>query len=88
MPNIERGGIEKNLIILSNYFEKKNYSIEIVYGQISNIVSKKINKKVRKTKVKKFIDFTYLNPRIVNTINCFFYLFLFLDSRKEHKIIA
>ena len=88
MPNIERGGIEKNLIILSNYFEKKNYSIEIVYGQISNIVSKKINKKVKKTKVKKFIDFTYLNPRIVNTINCFFYLLFFYSFRKEEKILS
>ena len=55
MPNIERGGIEKNLIILSNYFEKKNYSIEIVYGQISNIVSKKINIKIKRLKLKNLL---------------------------------
>ena len=41
IPNIERGGIEKNLIILSNYFIKRNYIVEIIFGEISNEVKKK-----------------------------------------------
>ena len=41
IPNIERGGIEKNLVILSNYFVNKNYKIEIICSKISSEIKKK-----------------------------------------------
>ena len=44
IPNIEQGGIEKNLVILSNYFFKENYNVEVIYGKISPEIKNKINK--------------------------------------------
>ena len=41
MPNIERGGIEKNLILLSDHFINKNYNVKIIYSSISQEVKKK-----------------------------------------------
>ena len=46
IPNIERGGIEKNLVILSEYLSNQNYSIEIICGKISKEIKKKLTKKL------------------------------------------
>ena len=42
IPNIDDGGIEKNLILLSNYFIKKNYDVEIIFSRISSKISSQI----------------------------------------------
>ena len=73
-PNIEDGGIEKNLILLSDYFIKHNNSVQIVYSKISNKIKKKLNKKLILTKSTFSVNF-YLNHRINNSINCFFTFF-------------
>ena len=45
IPNIDDGGIEKNLITLSNFFIVKNYSVKIIYSRITkNIKNKLISK--------------------------------------------
>jgi hypothetical protein len=44
MPNIERGGIEKNLLLLSNYFINKNYRVKIIYSSISAEIKKNLIK--------------------------------------------
>ena len=40
-PNIEDGGIEKNIIILGNYLIKKKFQVEILYHKISPNIKKK-----------------------------------------------
>ena len=74
IPNIEQGGIEKNLVILSNYFFKENYNVEIIYGKISPEIKNKINKNITLIKSKKFIKTTFISNRLINTINSFLYL--------------
>ena len=44
MPSFEGGGVEKNIIIITNYFIKKNPSISIITA--SKNVRKKINRKI------------------------------------------
>ena len=83
MPNIERGGIEKNLILLSDHFINKNYNVKIIYSSISQEVKKKINKKIKLDKSKKNINFLFFYKRINNSINFFIKLLLF----KEKKLI-
>ena len=73
IPNIDDGGIEKNLILLSNYFIDKNYKIEIVYTRISKKIKKKLNSKLLLKKTIKYINFNFLNARINNSINCFLF---------------
>ena len=88
IPNIERGGIEKNLVILSNYFFKKNYNVEIICGKISPEVKNKINKKIILIKSKKFIKTTFLSNRLINTINCFLYLLISYKFKNKQLILS
>ena len=83
IPNIERGGIEKNLIILGNYFSKKNYKIEIICSKISKEVKSKINKKISIIKCKDYIKLPYIPDRILNSINTFIYFLIFYSSKKS-----
>jgi glycosyltransferase involved in cell wall biosynthesis len=88
IPNIERGGIEKNLLILTKYFLNKNYKVEILCSKISKDISLQINKNITIKKSKNFIkplNFFY-NKRIINSINCFLY-FLFKLKKKKNSII-
>ena len=84
MPNIERGGIEKNLIILCNYFQKKNFEIEIFYSKISEEIKKKLNKNIILNQAKNYINFKFLPNRINNSINTFISLFI---SKIKYKTI-
>ena len=88
IPNIERGGIEKNLIILSNYFSKKNYIVEIIYGKISDEVKKKLDKKIVLIKSKKITKISFIPSRILNMINCFLHLLINYKFNKNQIILS
>ena len=42
-PSIEKGGVEKNLFIISNFFSKKIKNIAIITSNPNEIHNKKIN---------------------------------------------
>jgi glycosyltransferase involved in cell wall biosynthesis len=88
IPNIERGGIEKNLIILSNYFIKKNYNVKIIFSKISSEVKKNLRKKITLIKCTKIINLRFISPRILNSINCFLYILLNYKFNKEQVILS
>lgn len=88
VPNIERGGIEKNLVILSNYFLKKNYNVEIIYSKISKAIKNKINKNINLAKSKKILNIPFFSERIVNSINCFFFLLMRYEFSKKSLILS
>lgn len=71
MPNIEKGGIEKNLILLSSYLIK-NSNITIVCGEITAEVKEKLDNKIKIIIAKNYVAYTIFTKRILNTINCFF----------------
>lgn len=83
-PNIEDGGIEKNIILLSDFFIKKNYVVEIIFSKISPKIRKKINHKVKLNKSNFNLNF-FFKSRINNSINCFFYFLL--KYKKTHNSI-
>ena len=87
MPNIQRGGIEKNLILLSNYFINKKYPVEIYFTEISKEVKSQINFKAKLIKSKKFVKIGS-NNRIINSINCGISALLNLKKRKKNIIIS
>jgi glycosyltransferase involved in cell wall biosynthesis len=88
IPNIERGGIEKNLIILSNYFIRKNYKIKIIFSKISSEVKKNLRKKITLIKCTKIINIRYVPPRILNSINCFLYILINYKFDKREVIFS
>ena len=84
-PNIDDGGIEKNIILLSNYFIKQNNSVQIIYSKISNKIKHKLNNKIILTRSKFNLNFFFKN-RINNSINCLFY-FIFKVKKQKNSII-
>lgn len=83
IPNIERGGIEKNLVILSKYFLKKNYNVEIIYAKISKVVKNKLHKDIVLVKSKKILNIPFFSQRIVNSVNCLLFFlkkYVFLEK--------
>lgn len=88
IPNIERGGIEKNLIILSNYFIKKNYEVKIIFSKISSEVKNKLTKKITLIKCQKIINIKFISPRILNSINCFLYILTNYKFDKREVILS
>ena len=90
IPNIEQGGIEKNFLLLTNYFSNKNYKIEVLYSKISKNIFSQINKKIILKKSKNYIkifNFIFSN-RISNSINCFIYFILKLKTEKNSILIS
>lgn len=87
MPNIQRGGIEKNLLLLTNYFINKNYQVKIVYSSISTEIKKKLNSRVELDKSRKYIKFWFFPQRINNSINCLIKLMFFERKRNSNLIM-
>ncbi len=83
IPNIDDGGIEKNLILLSNYFHKNNHDVKIIYSRISPNIKKRINPKINLKKIKNYFNFYFLNPRVNNSLNCFLYALINLKFSKR-----
>ena len=84
MPNIERGGIEKNLVLLSDHFIKKNYNVEIVYSKLSKDIKGVLNKRIKLNKSKNYLKNIFFPERIINSINCFLNL---LSLKQDDKSI-
>ncbi len=87
-PNIEDGGIEKNIVILGNYFISKNKEIEIVYSNISKNIKKRLDKKILLTKSSNKVNIPFFNKRINNSIRSFIYILFNLNSSDFDKILS
>ena len=90
IPNIERGGIEKNLLILTKYFLNKNYRVEILCSKISKEILLQLNKKIIIKKSKNFINILcpFFSNRVVNSINCFLYFFFKLKKEDNSIMLS
>ena len=88
VPNIDDGGIEKNLVILSNYFLKKNHDVEIIFSRISRKILKKLNSKIILKKTNNYLNLKFLNERVNNSINCFIFCLLKLKVKKKSVLFS
>ena len=84
MPSFEGGGVEKNIIIIANYFIKKNPSISIITA--SKNIKKKINNKI-----------SFISPisnlwdkfgRIPKYLICIYLLFNEYKKNKNFKVFC
>ena len=46
MPTIEGGGIEKNLLILTDFFCKKKFTVYLFYSNLNKNIEQKLNQKI------------------------------------------
>ena len=75
MPNIEKGGIEKNLLLLSTYLAK-NSKISLVCSEISNNIKNNLDSRIKLIISKKYIKTKLFPRRIRNTINSFLEIYI------------
>ena len=87
-PNIEDGGIEKNILLLANYFISQNREVEIIYSKISNKIKEKLNRKILLTRSNIKINIPIFNDRINNSIKSFIYLLIKFNFNKFDKILS
>ena len=87
-PNIEDGGIEKNIIILGNYFTSQNKEVEIIHSNISENIKKKLSKKILLTKSNINFNIPFFNKIINNSIKSFIYMLFKLNPKKFDKILS
>jgi glycosyltransferase involved in cell wall biosynthesis len=90
IPNVERGGIEKNFLILTKYFVNKNYKVEILCSKISKNILLKIDKKIIIKKSKNFFNLIniFFSNRIINSICCFLYFCCKLKKENDAVIFS
>jgi glycosyltransferase involved in cell wall biosynthesis len=88
IPNIERGGIEKNLVILANFFVKNNYLVEIYYAEISREILIQLDNKIILRKSNKFLKLFFIKKRTLNIINCSLHLMINLKKTNQSIIIS
>ena len=88
IPNIEGGGIEKNLVLLSKYLIENNYKVKIIYHKISSNFKLKLNSKIILIKSKKLLQLNFRNQRISNSINCFIFTLLSVKLPKNSVLIS
>ena len=80
MPNIENGGIEKNLILLSSYLSNKS-NITVVCSEISENIKKSLDGKIKLFIAKQYFKTTYI-PKNSKYCKCFFGVIL---NRSDSK---
>ena len=74
MPTIENGGIEKNLILLSDYLIGKGHEVTILCKSVRSNMKNSFHKKVKLRIAKEYIYLNFCNRRINDSINSCIYL--------------
>ena len=87
MPTIQRGGIENNLVNLSEFFIKKNHNCYLLTSNISREVKTKLNKKLIIIKPRNYFNSIIRNSRYIDAFNCFLGL-LKLKNIENLKILS
>ena len=88
IPNIDDGGIERNLILLSNYFLKKKYKVKILYSRISPKIKHNLNSKIIFKKTNNYLNLNFFNSRINNAINCFLSSLINIKFSKDSVLFS
>ena len=88
MPTIKGGGIEKNLLILTDFFCNKDFIVYLFYSRINKNIEKKLNPNIIKKKAKKYIFFNYFNKRIWDSLNCSINLYHRINKKNRSIIFS
>jgi glycosyltransferase involved in cell wall biosynthesis len=88
MPTIRSGGIEKNLLILTDFFCKKKFVVYLFYARINKNIENKLNPKIIKKKSKKYIFINYFNKRIWDSLNCSINLYSCINKKNKNIVFS
>lgn len=88
MPTIENGGIEKNLIILSDYLIRNGHDVKILTKSIRPNMKNDINKRVKLIISKEYLKFNFINKRIIDSLNVCFHIFKNKNYFKNYTFLS
>ena len=84
MPSFEGGGVEKNIIMVANYFASKNVKISLITA--SNKIKKKFSKKIEFITPKN--NFWNKYKRFIKYIICIYLLFIKYKKNKNIDVFC
>lgn len=88
MPTIENGGIEKNLILLSDYLIENGYEVKILTRSIRLNMKLAINKRVKIIISKEYYKLNFTNKRINDSLNVFLHVWKNRNYFKKYIFLS
>ena len=88
MPTIENGGIEKNLILLSDYLIENGYEVKILTRSIRLNMRLAINKRVKIIISKEYYKLNFTNKRINDSLNVFLHVWKNRNYFKKYIFLS
>jgi glycosyltransferase involved in cell wall biosynthesis len=80
IPSFERGGTERNVVLLSRTLINFGYRVDLIYIRKSNGLFDEIDSNTRKIELKNKINIPLIHPRLNDAINIFFQFLKYLKA--------
>ena len=87
IPSFEKGGVERNILIVSKMLIKNNIEVDLIYSRNDDELFSQLNEKVNKIKIKRFLNIPIIHPRIIDSLNIVFGYFIYLIKNKKKLIV-
>lgn len=87
IPSFEKGGVERNILIVSKLFIKNNTDVDLLYSRNDAELFSQLDKKVNKIRIKRFFNIPFIHPRIIDSLNILFGYFMYLFKNKNKIIV-
>ena len=84
MPSFEGGGVEKNIIIIANYFASRNINVSLITANTE--LKKKFDKRIDFISPKN--NFWSSKKRFFKYIICIFFLYLEFSKKNDFTFFA
>lgn len=83
LPSIETGGVERNAILVANYFADCGLQVSITYSRIVEIMRARFGNKVHLVRIGSDAKLPFINRRLVDAIVIFGGFIRYLKSEKR-----
>ena len=86
LPSIEKGGVERNCIFLSNYLIATGEEVEIVYTRIDEQMRNRFHPCCKMNQIGKRLDLKLIHPRFLDSWAIFFGFIRFLNKQPSGEM--
>lgn len=87
IPSFETGGVENNVILYSKILIENGYKVDVVYTRANDKKLQLINDKVNKVKIKSILNFPFVHPRVIDSLNIVVEYYKYLKKNKENILV-
>ena len=87
IPSFETGGVENNVILYSKILIENGYKVDVVYTRANDTKLQLISDKVNRVKIKSILNFPFVHPRVIDSLNIFVEYYKYLKKNKENILV-